>query len=380
MTYSKKIPETIRLTPEKWVSNGFTIGHHQDKTVFVTGGIPGKEEEFIIEKENSQIIYARTSQNQGEPISDCEAFPVCGGCSYRHISYEEEIRIKKQELISALSLESSAKIDIITGKPTHYRNNVQWKAFREKIGFHSRFSNQVVDLRKIGCKNLDPALEFPLTSKSLNLRISQGKVIDYTITDTELNLPNMKFKIPPNGFQQINSALIPNWIRQIQEKISEHSHSNKKLDCLELFCGSGIIGQSVSKNINSLFGIEAINQSIAYAKKNASSNQVEKFTYKALDLYKPLPLSQIPKYPLWILNPPRSGAGKEVMNLWREHLPGVVVYSSCDAQTLARDWKIIRDTTDNYIIDSLCLIDFFPRTKHFETLAVFVKKDFQEIA
>ncbi|MCC5815031.1 MAG: class I SAM-dependent RNA methyltransferase [Leptospira sp.] len=390
MTKPKNLQETIRLIPEKWVSNGFTIGHHQDKTVFVTGGIPGKEDEFIIEKKNSQIIYARASQNQSKPNSnfesetksnsDCEAFPVCGGCSYRHIPYEEEIRIKKQELLSSLRLDPSTPIEIITGKSTHYRNNVQWKVSGQKIGFHSRFSNQVVDLRSIGCKNLDPLLEFPTSSKSLNQRVSNGKVVDYTNSVTELSLKDKKFQIPPKGFQQINTTLIPDWILYIQDTISKYSRSNKKMDCLELFCGSGIIGQSVSENINTLFGIEAVNQSITYARKNASINHLEKFTYKALDLYKPLSNSHISKYPLWILNPPRSGAGNEVVNLWKEHLPGVVVYSSCDSQTLARDWKMVQSKTYEYKLESLCMIDFFPRTKHFEVVAVFVKKDFQEIA
>jgi len=84
----------MKLAPIKWVENGFTIGYSGGKTVFCTGGIPGKEQKFTIEKETSHFIYARAESVE----SDCPAFPICGGCSYRHIPYSEELALKSKQI------------------------------------------------------------------------------------------------------------------------------------------------------------------------------------------------------------------------------------------------------------------------------------------
>jgi 23S rRNA (uracil1939-C5)-methyltransferase len=356
--------EIITITPTKWVNGGFTLGHHEGKPVFITGGLPDIPQECIIEKSTSKVLYARVAKIQ----TDCAAYPECGGCSYRHIPYKEELQIKKEELVSSLNPSSHLEINIHSAKPVGYRNNVQWKVDGEKIGFHSRFSNRVVDLRTIGCLNLTEELRFPQSVDQLKLRLSQNKAIDYSKTKSEFRWETMTFQIPKDGFQQINRHLTQDWLQTIRFWLEPFA--KQKLDCLELFSGMGLIGQVCSDLLNRIEGWELSSSAVEAAKKNALSNRIGQIFYKKVDLYQKLTFPMKKIYPLWIINPPRLGLGNTVTSMIQEQKPTHILYSSCDVQTLARDWKAIQKMELRYKIQKLALFDFFPRTKHFETLVL----------
>ena len=95
----------IRLQCEKWVQNGYSLCHDAGgKPVFLHGGIPGEIVEASIVKERSTHSYAIAREYLDRAFhrvqSDCSSFPLCGGCSFRHISYSEELNIKKQLFIN----------------------------------------------------------------------------------------------------------------------------------------------------------------------------------------------------------------------------------------------------------------------------------------
>jgi tRNA/tmRNA/rRNA uracil-C5-methylase (TrmA/RlmC/RlmD family) len=68
-----------------------------------------------------------------------------------------------------------------------------------------------------------------------------------------------------------------------------------------------------------------------------------------------------------VLDPPRTGAGPEVVDRIAERRPQVVVYVSCDPPTLGRD--LARFRQHGYCVRSLQLVDLFPNTYHLEAIA-----------
>ncbi|EMO64526.1 tRNA (Uracil-5-)-methyltransferase domain protein [Leptospira borgpetersenii serovar Pomona str. 200901868] len=68
----------------------------------------------------------------------------------------------------------------------------------------------------------------------------------------------------------------------------------------------------------------------------------------------------------WIMNPPRAGLSKKVLQTLIEKNPRGFLYSSCNHTTLARDLSLILN--GNYRLSNVTLVDFFPRTKHFEVI------------
>ena len=73
-----------------------------------------------------------------------------------------------------------------------------------------------------------------------------------------------------------------------------------------------------------------------------------------------------------VVDPPRKGSAKEVIELIDSLSPERVVYVSCDPSTLARDLKIFEGF--NYIAEKACAVDLFPRTKHIETVCLLSRK------
>ena len=69
-----------------------------------------------------------------------------------------------------------------------------------------------------------------------------------------------------------------------------------------------------------------------------------------------------------VLDPPRAGAGKAVMQALTRRSPRRVVYVSCDAATFARDIAVL--TTQGYELTSLRAFDLFPQTEHVELVGV----------
>jgi len=79
----------------------------------------------------------------------------------------------------------------------------------------------------------------------------------------------------------------------------------------------------------------------------------------------------VPVFNLILLDPPRSGAGAQVMEQIRSLAPGTIIYVSCDPQTLGRDLFSI--PREEYRIDRIEGLDMFPQTYHFETVVRLVK-------
>jgi 23S rRNA (uracil1939-C5)-methyltransferase len=429
------------LKPEKWVNGGYTLGYWEGKTCFLTGGIPGVAQEFVIEKEKSKIIYARAKEaldvteisgfeaNNYSNLpsqSRCNLFPICGGCSYRHISYSEELEIKRRQCASALD-PPETEIKIFSDLPIGYRNNVQWQRERgrdrkvnsasesdsgeprakgkdstrasdsthhlDRIGYFQRNSHSLVDLRDKICPNLPSGLQVssiieselanlsknsvskrpPLRGNQKNtsglawkFRSLDGSLLslrNYETQSDEYIWEGKKFKIPKNGFFQINRFLIPKWLERFQTYIP-----NQISECLELFCGMGIIGQSLSDKIQSLVGWEGASGSIAAAIQNAKENNLKNYLYEVKNLHQKIEIKTKLPNRLWILNPPREGAGENVQELIKLYKPQQVIYSSCDVETLKRDLQGWKEVVKDIKIKNADLFDFFPRTKHFETV------------
>jgi 23S rRNA (uracil1939-C5)-methyltransferase len=365
--------EKLRIKLEKWANGGYTIGHHDGHAVFVTGGIPGELVDITLDKQGKKEWFgtvAETIEPSQERIdTDCEVYQVCGGCSFRHITYANEISIKKG-LLSDMFPNEAKWIEVITGPELRYRNNVQWQNDQKKIGFYSKQTHQVVEKSQSVCLNLNPKLLWPeidqklkpklLKQKSIQLRISDAEVVNYEKEISKFKVNDFELKVPEKGFFQINQFLISSWL----DKISSWLNDREKV--LELFCGCGTIGIALSKKIETLLGIEVHQKSIDFAKDNSKLNGIRNFNYEAIDLYqRPIPKSA-EKFETWIVNPPRAGLTSSIIDSMIKFRPSKIIYSSCNPSTLKRD--IIELKKRNYKITKIVLLDFFPRTPHYEVL------------
>lgn len=365
----------ITLRAEKWVNNGYCLAHYEGETYFISGAIPGELVEcqpVSITKKFKQVKVTRVLEDSVERISsDCDIFLLCGGCSFRHISYTIELELKRNLFISEYNHKfpelaiSTDFIKMLFAKETEYRNNVQFKIQNGEKGFFQVGSNDLVSFPKEGCKNLPNELnDFiskykPGLEKESKLRLTET-VVDYSKNDSEFTFGIKKIKVPQNGFFQINRFLIEGWLKEIIQFLPADNH-----DLLELFSGSGLISLFLSPHSKSLIGYELENKAVVYSKENAKANQISNVEFYTRNLYQERISVKHLLRPIWIMNPPRNGLGNLIIEQIQNHKPKYILYSSCNYITLIQDLKKI---LPDYKLVKATIADFFPRTPYFETL------------
>lgn len=150
--------DRITLLISSISSQGLGIGRAADNTaVFVPGAAIGDKVEVIIVKVLKNYCYGKIvgfieqSPDRVEP--DCDAFSRCGGCCYRHISYDAELSIKQKRVSDAVCRigKISAPIKPIIGadKRDRYRNKAQFPLGYDKngkavCGFYALHSHRIV--------------------------------------------------------------------------------------------------------------------------------------------------------------------------------------------------------------------------------------------
>ena len=135
---------------------GYGVARIDGIVVFVDGGVTGDELEIKIIKAAKDYGVARTEKiitpSPYRVSPDCAVFPRCGGCSFRHISREYELELKRNIVVSAFRKNGiDAKVGkvLTDGKVSGYRNKAQYPIDENgNIGYYARHSHTVIPCDK----------------------------------------------------------------------------------------------------------------------------------------------------------------------------------------------------------------------------------------
>lgn len=147
--------EIITLEITGMTNEGNGVGRYDGIAVFVPMTAVGDVIECRVVKVHKSfcygIIHKLITASENRIDDNCEAYAKCGGCSFRHFSYDEELRIKEDFVRS--SFERIGKINALcesilgSEKTEHYRNKAQYPVAEQDgkavCGFYSRRSHRV---------------------------------------------------------------------------------------------------------------------------------------------------------------------------------------------------------------------------------------------
>jgi len=166
-----------------------------------------------------------------------------------------------------------------------------------------------------------------------------------------------KFNISPMSFYQVN----PIQTEKLYAKVKEYV--GKKADTLfDLYCGVGTIGIYCSEVTQNLYGIEVVKQAIDDAKENAKINNIQNAHFFAGEAENEIDklYDKGIKADTIIVDPPRKGLDKKIIDVFLEKEPNKIVYVSCNNATLCRDLELLKD---KYEVKECTLFDLFPHTR-----------------
>ena len=411
-----KAAQEHKVIPTTLVYGGDALARLPDgRAVFIPNALP--DEEILIRLFEEKERYAR-----GEIIEivnpsplriqpRCPHFGECGGCHYQHISYDEQLKIKKSIFIDQL-VRMGKMIDPPVAKiiPSplawNYRNQIQLHISREGTpGFLKHRSNQVVPIREchlpedslnqiwpalsleyipgldwislrsgeeghdtlVVLKSSDPKpIEFGVDLKLSAVHQGPGGEIvlagdDFTI----IPIKDIPFVVSAGSFFQVNTRVAELIVNFLLEELPLDDDSL----LLDVYCGVGLFSAFLAPRVGKLIGIES------------DPRAGEDFLYNLADYdnveFYDLPAENVLPYldltpDIILLDPPRVGISKTVLDSVVSLNPGLITYISCDPATLARD--SVRLQKQGYTLQESTLFDMFPQTYHVENIVLLEKR------
>jgi len=221
-------------------------------------------------------------------------------------------------------------------------------------GFQHTINDNVADRAKI-------------ENGSIRLLYGEDKVIEKLI--------GLSFEISMESFFQTNPKCAERLYNKALDYVFESEIKSNEV-IMDLFCGTGTIGQILStrKSDVKIIGVDIVEEAILDARKNVKRNNITNIDFFAADVGKFL--KEFPNYQgkigTIILDPPRAGISPKTLLKVIDLGAKNIVYISCNPSTQARDTETLLGA--GYILDKLSFVDQFPHTGHIESIAKFIRQ------
>ena len=205
------------------------------------------------------------------------------------------------------------------------------------------------------------------TIKPVHMAIMEGEQEIFLSDQQALaeNFNGVPLWIRPQSFFQTN----PTVASQLYATARDWVRALPVNHMWDLFCGVGGFGLHCATPQMRLTGIEIAPEAIACAKQSAAQLGLTNLHFQALDSTQfATHEDDIPQ--LVLVNPPRRGIGAELCDYLSRMAPPYIIYSSCNARTMAADI----DRLQGYRLERVQLFDMFPHTAHYEVLTLLVRE------
>ncbi len=332
---------------------GKGVGRHEGKAVFVPFTIEGERVAARIVREKKQFAEAeleRVLQPVAERVEPpCPYFGICGGCSYQHIDYAQQLAIKTKQVEQALRriarMENPPLRPIVPSpKAYEYRNRITVHAEEGVVGYYRRDAHRLLDIER--CPIAQPEVNRALAE----LRARRPRDGHYSL----------RAHSGPRVFAQTNDEVAEALARLVEETLPA-GHDL----LLDAYCGAGFFAKRLTNQFARVLGLEWDRHAVAAAQEKAAPNE----SYLAGDVETELPQqlrAANARATSVIVDPPATGLGSAARRALKEHAPATLIYVSCNPPTLARD---LRELSERFTIESVSPLDMFPQTAEIECLA-----------
>ena len=360
---------------------GRGVGRKDGIVVFVDLVAPAEDVEVEVTSVKKNLIEAKLvkvvepSHHRIEP--PCVHFKEgCGGCSWQHVAYDEQLRTKRELVAGALRKFSGFKdfqVETTVASPLtfRYRNRIQvhidHAEGRDRVGFHARGTHRIVDIKD--CL----IAEEPLVEKLEEIRMGKiegGRIQIYRNQENKI-LVEAASEQSSLAFSQVNSSQNAQLIQAVLHEAKKSSLAEGTLETvLDLYSGSGNFTFPLAKEFPTaeIVGVE-LNSAAVQAGNEIAKKSGRKIQFHRAKVEEFLKQWKPPRGRYLILvDPPRTGCDPAALKILKDLKPTRLIYISCHPVTLARDLKSFSDAS--WTLEFAQPFDMFPQTDHVETLVV----------
>jgi tRNA/tmRNA/rRNA uracil-C5-methylase (TrmA/RlmC/RlmD family) len=388
----------IRVSIEKIAHGGHFIARHEGAVIFVRHAIPG--EEVLIE-----ITSVGSSFNRGDVVevfsesSDRVSAPCryahrsgCGGCDFQHVSLPRQRLLKADVIAEQFSRIAKMEISVVVeevSQPLGWRTRCTAVTNKSgALGFYQARSHKVIpvddcrilapemkysELARMGAKG-DQRIEISIsntgersiaTANSRDespMRLSDGvDIAHYTVGDKT-------FEVSQKSFWQSHKDAP----RVLSEAVIQYLEPHEGDHVLDLYGGVGLFTGAILPLVGDSGRVDIVEGSKS-ATADASRNFAANSNVGIVTADVTKAITRFSSADLVVLDPPREGAGREVISELSRIAPRAIVYVACDPAALARDTGYLRD--GGFELEEIRAFDLFPMTHHIECIAKFVPRE-----
>ncbi len=388
---------SVEVDIESLAAGGDGLGHLEDgRVVFVPFTVPGDRVRLRVVSERSRFVRAEVESivtpGAGRTDPVCAVFGECGGCTWQHVRYDQQLEAKIRILRDAI--ERIAKLAVPgeiacwpSPSPYGYRVRARVASARGRVGYRRARSREICATSS--CPVLVPDLEDALERLSESLGPEHAERDFEMVADgsggtrvvpvpgersgawpatPRISIPagSRDIRLSPGVFLQGNGLLFDRLEKSVVEAASPVSGVGGLV--LELYAGGGFFTLGLAHRFDQVVAVEASEAATSDLKANVDAAKLSNVDIRISTVEEVVenPGNLAPD--TIVLDPPRTGLSKGSAHGLRHLDAKRIVYLSCDPATLARDLQLL--TEPGYRLASLEVFDLFPQTPHVETLAL----------
>jgi len=379
---------------ERIAHGGFVVARHEGVVVFVRHALPGELVTVeVTEGEEGDRFLRADAVAVHEPSPDRVVPPCpwsgpgrCGGCDFQHVDPAAQRRLKAAVVSEQLQRLARLDVDVqveAVGDPLDYplgwRTRVQWAVDRSgRPGLRKHRSHDLVLVDE--CPIAHPGLpevtsnEWPQAVGVESLVSATGEQLRLVTTrdgSTFADGPELlheraagrDWQVTGSGFWQVHPAAADTLVGAVLEALEVRPGER----ALDLYAGVGLFSAALAAAVGPTGHVLAV-ESDTTAAEDAAANLADLPQVSVVAERVDRAVPDAAGADLVVLDPPRTGARRDVVAAIADLAPRAVAYVACDPAALARDVAFFAE--HGYTLETLRAFDLFPMTHHVECVAV----------
>ncbi len=385
---------------------GHCVARLDGRVVFVRHAIPGERVLVRVTEGDEESRFLRADAVEVKAASPDRVTPPCpyagpgrcGGCDFQHVTPAHQRQLKAAvvreqfQRLARLDLDElfpGFEVEPLPGRPDglRWRTRVEFAAGDDgRLGLRQHRSHDVVVLDD--CLIAD---ERVIASRVLARSWLGHDGVDVVAADAParpvfVTLPERgrtptvrqrvevpgwsgEFRVSARGFWQVHPSAAPAFVEHVLTILSPRPGEG----CLDLYAGVGLFALALADAVGpagSVLAVEGFRPAVVDGLANAADRPQVEFRHGRVDQVMHAVVRRHGRSDLVVLDPPRTGAGRSVVEDVVATGPRAVAYVACDPAALARDTAYLHEA--GYRLTSVRAFDAFPMTHHVECIAGFV--------
>ncbi|HVE98214.1 MAG TPA: TRAM domain-containing protein [Mycobacteriales bacterium] len=417
-----EVDDRLELSVESVAHGGVCVARHDGATVFVRHAMPGERVVAVVTEVRATFLRADAVEvlvaaaDRVTPPCPWARPGLCGGCDWQHVAPHAQRRLKAEvvagQLKSLAGLDVEVVVEVVPGDADGlgWRTRVQYAVSDDGVaGLRKHRSHDVVavDWCRIaapGVVDLDvPGRRWPdagsveaiaggtgdralvVTPRRARARVEPRADIEASmlVADGKGGVASLRgrpgvreqvggrtFWVGGSTFWQVHPGAAAVLVEAVLDVVRPRPGDR----AVDLYAGVGLFAAALAERVapgGEVFAVEGAPGAVADARVNLRDLPAARVAEGRVDAaLRRLGLGRVD---IAVLDPPRTGAGRDVVELLAGLSPRAIAYVACDPAALARDLATF--ATLGYRLDGLRAFDLFPMTQHVECVAALVREE-----